>query len=893
MQPLAILRRGIQSVCVLAMLTSSSAALCAIPDTSRSQISLNTGWRFRQADGLTGVDTASFDDSSWATVDVPHTWNRIGNEGTERSALSNNVQGIGWYRLHFQVPQESSQPRRYFLQFDGVGEIAEVWLNGHYLGKHAGAFARFRFDASAWLHPAGDNVLVVKADNSRPQRGSSTQDVIPLKGDFFVFGGIYRSVSLIVTRPVHLDLLDFGGPGLYAHASTIENDEAAIEIVGKLANDTSRGGAAQVQVQTTLQDAAGRLVTETSRKVDAGGHITTVDAHLTVHQPHLWRGVKDPYLYRVVMSVRDGKGNILDRVEQPLGIRTMMLDPDRGFLLNGESLPLRGASMHQDRPVKGWAISAADQREDFDLLADLGGNAVRLAHYQHDQYSYDLADARGIVVWAEVPVVSQVSFDGSPASAALTANARQQLIELIRQNYNHPSIAVWSIGNEVDLTPTQVNGPSHPKALLQALNTLAKQEDSSRLTTLADCCEVGLPPHGGSQIPPESRREVIVGVADSVGYNRYFGWYAGTFADFGVMLDAAHALRPTLPIAVSEYGAGAALTQHSDDARGGPINPHGRPHPEEYQNLYHELSWKALQSRGYLWANFIWNLFDFSSDSRTEGDLTDINEKGLVSYDRKTRKDAYYFYRANWNSAPTLHLVGRRYVDRPYAVLDVKAYSNAAAARLAINGQDWGEASCADGICLWPGVHLVPGRNELRASATIGGAAIEDALVWTLSGSERVVRIKAGDISGYAAKSGERYGSDMYFDGGTAVGINPPDTAPANRIAVRADDPTLFDSSREGNFAYRIPLPAGKYRIALHFEESAATAPGQRLFDVTVNGQSQLSNFDVYQAAGGRLIGVERIVEGIAENGAIELGFHGRGGNATISAISITPHDAP
>lgn len=894
MQHPVTLRRGIQwAACALALalaILTSSTALCASPENARTQIPLNAGWHFRQAEGLTGVDAISFDDSDWATVDVPHTWNRIGNEGTERSALSNNVQGIGWYRLHFQLPREPAQPRRYFLQFDGVGEIADVWLNGHYLGKHAGAFARFRFDASQWLRPYGDNLLVVKADNSPPQRGSSTQDVIPLKGDFFVFGGLYRNVSLIVTQPVHLDLLDFGGPGLYAYASSIESD-AAIEVVGRVANDISR--VRTVQVQTTLQDATGRLVTETSRSVDAGPQITTVRAHLTVPQPHLWRGARDPYLYRVVMNIRDGKGNILDRVEQPLGIRTMMLDPERGFLLNGESLPLHGASMHQDRPVKGWAISAADQREDFDLLGELGGNAVRLAHYQHDQYSYELADTRGIVVWAEIPVVSQVSFDGSPASEALTANARQQLTELIRQNYNHPSIAVWSIGNEVDLTPTQVSGPSHPKALLQALNTLAKQEDPSRATTLADCCEVGLPPHTGAQMPPEARREVIVGTADSVGYNRYFGWYAGTFEDFGVMLDAAHALRPALPIAVSEYGAGAALTQHSDDARGGPINPHGRPHPEEYQDLYHELSWKALKSRDYLWANFIWNLFDFSSDSRSEGDLTDINEKGLISYDRKTRKDAFYFYRANWNSAPTLHLVGRRYVDRPYAVLDVKAYSNATTARLAVNGRDWGETSCADGICLWPGVHLVPGRNELRASATIGASAIEDALIWTLSGSERVVRIKAGDISGYVAKSGERYGSDMYFEGGSAAGINPPDTAPANRIAVRANDPALFDSARDGDFVYRIPLPAGKYRVTLSFEEPAATAAGQRLFDVTINGHSLLSNFDVYQAAGGRLIGIERSVDATAENRTIELGFHGRRGKALISAISITPSDSP
>jgi beta-galactosidase len=256
--------------------------------------------------------------------------------------------------------------------------------------------------------------------------------------------------------------------------------------------------------------------------------------------------------------------------------------------------------MHQDRPIKGWAISRADQEEDFDLLRDLGANAVRLPHYQHDQYSYELADARGIVVWAEIPLVNKESFDGSPANAALTANARQQLIELVRQNYNHPSIAVWSLANEIDLTATQIKGPSRPAALLKSLNELAKREDSSRATTFADCCEVRIPRQVGAAHAAAAPREAIVGIADTVGYNRYFGWYFGQFADFGPMLDEAHSRHPQLPIAVSEYGAGAALTQHSDDAAGGPINPHGRPHPEEYQNWYHERSWGVLAPREYL-----------------------------------------------------------------------------------------------------------------------------------------------------------------------------------------------------------------------------------------------------------------------------------------------------
>ncbi len=259
---------------------------------------------------------------------------------------------------------------------------------------------------------------------------------------------------------------------------------------------------------------------------------------------------------------------------------------------------------------------------------------------------------------------------------------------------------------------------------------------------------------------------MFAGIADLIGYNRISS--SGTTArstDFGPMLDQAHALHPKLPISVSEYGAGGALTQHSDDPRGGPINPHGRPHPEELENIYHEASWPQLASRPYLWGVFIWNMFDFSSNSRNEGDVTDINEKGLVSYDRKTRKDVFYFYRANWSALPTLHLVGRRYADRAYGVTDVKAYSNAAQARLSLNGRDLGATPCSGGVCVWPAVHLAQGSNDLQASADVAGEKLSDGVTWTFAGAPSIVNIKAGDISGYLSADGQRFGSDMLFRG--------------------------------------------------------------------------------------------------------------------------------
>lgn len=858
----------------------------------RMAVSLNHGWRFRQSAAVTGAENPAFDDSSWSTIDVPHTWNRLGNQGTTRSPLTNAVQGIGWYRLRFRTPPATRGTHRYFLQFDAVGAIADVWLNGRYLGKHAGAFSRFRFDATPAIHPSGENILVVRADNSRPEPGSSTAAVIPLSGDFFVFGGIYRSVTLIVTQPAHVDLLDYGGPGVYARVDSILPAAARVKVWSRVVNDGARP--VDVSVETAIEDADGRTVASVSSpSIALTGKVMVVPAALSVTHPRLWQGMKDPYLYRTVVTLRSARGRILDRVTQPLGLRKLAFDPNKGFFLNGKHLFLRGVSLHQDRPLEGWAISNADQDQDFDYLIDMGANAVRLAHYQHDQHSYEIADRRGIVVWAEIPLVNQVSFDGTPASKALAANATQQLLELIHQNYNHPSIAVWSIANEVDLRATQSKGPSKPLSLLQSLQLLATSADPSRFTTLADCCEMGLPPHAGEAGAGFAPRDQIVGVTDLVGYNRYFGWYDGKFSDFGAMLDAAHARHSSLPIAVSEYGAGAALTQHSDDPTGGPINPHGRPHPEEYQDLYHEASWATLKLRSYLWGVFIWNMFDFASPTRNEGDQTDINDKGLVSYDRSVVKDAYYFYRANWSPKPTLHLVGRRYTDRAYAVLNVKAYSNATEARLFINGHEQRVTPCSKGICLWRGVHLAQGVNEVRATAEIGGARVSDTMKWSFSGSPAIVRIKAGDISGYVANDKERYGSDMYFVGGEGKGIDPPDTPAAKRTTVSASDPRLYDSYREGEFSYRIPVPGGRYRVTLRFVEPKANAVGERVFDVEANGKSVLKGFDAFAAAGGKLKSVERAFEAAVTDGTLLIAFRPSRGSAVVSSLVVTPLKAP
>ncbi len=849
-----------------------AAACLASMAQAGEQRSLDAGWRVKHDNALSGVEAPAFDDSAWPSVDLPYTWNHIGNPGTVRATTSNSTQGVGWYRRTFKVAATPAG-KHYFVQFDGVGEIADVWLNGQYLGQHKGAFQRFRFDATKAIK-AGDNVLVVKADNSKPAPGSPTQDLIPLSGDFFIHGGIYRPVSLITTDAVHIDLMDFGGPGVYARALSIDNDAASVEVRNRIANDSDKPRA--VTVTTRIEDGAGHeVITQVDARTIKPG--VTEETHtLTVPHPHLWDGTKDPYLYRVVVSV-DGTG---DTSVQPLGLRTWHFDPNRGMMLNGHPEQMLGASRHQDRPGVGWAITRANIAQDFDIMQDMGANAVRLAHYQHDQFAYEETDRRGIMVWAEIPLVNAVSYDGSPADAALAANAQSQLRELIKQNYNHPSILMWSIGNETDLTPTQKNTTSRQGSLLKTLNDVAHDLDPGRPTTLADCCERAADATTDAKGAPLPAHDSIVGITDIVGYNRYFGWYSGKTTDFGPYLDVAHARHPTVPMGISEYGAGGALSQVSDNPLGGPIAPKGRPHPEEYEAWYHETSWPQLKARPYLWGVFIWNMFDFASDQRSEGDATDVNDKGLVSSDRSVKKDVFYYYRANWNAAPTLHLTDRRYIDRAYAVTDVKAYSNASSAELWLNGADVGAAKCEGGICVWPAVHLLPGDNTLRATATINGVAVSDSLLWQFRGDARQVHVRSGDAAGATSAEGVRFGSDAFFTGGEGHNARDP---------VKADDPALYTTYREGRFSYDIPVPDGAYAVRLRFAEPTQAAVGARVFDVAVNGAMALPGFDIFQAAGGKSIAVDKVVKAQAAGGHIRIDFTPRAGQAVVSGIEVTP----
>jgi beta-galactosidase len=870
----------------------------AASDQVRVQTPLAQNWRFRQDDGLSGVESPAFNDQDWGRVTVPHTWNRVGVylpgpvERLNRPETINKTQGVGWYRLSFDAPKLDG--RRAYLQFDAASRNAKVWLNGAYLGEHQGGFSRFRLDATDALRADGRNLLVVRTDNTKPAPGSATVDTLPLTGDFFVHGGLYRPVSLVLTSPVHFDMLDFGGPGVYATTTDLSAAKAGIQVRARLRNDLAK--ARPVRLLTKLYDAGGRVVAQASASVALSAKGAQEAAlSLSLADPHPWNGTADPYLYRLETDLVGADSKVLDRVSTPFGVRQMGFDPERGFLLNGKPYRLHGVGYHQDREGKGWAIDTADVEEDMAILREMGANTIRLTHYQHGQVIHDLADKYGFVLWDEIPLVSAWTTGGAlEPTSGLVENARQQLRELIRQNANHASVATWGIANEVDFGNSfpafltgYKDGAPDPMPLLKALNTLAHEEDPSRPTALATCCE-GRVFAAGVDVPTTAE------AADLGGANRYFGWYFGAPDDLGPHLDALHAKRPRQPLSVTEYGAGGGVTIHTDDVLGGPIDSRGRVQPEEYESYIHETAWATLSRKSYLWGTWLWNAFDFATTIRHEGDADDINTKGLVTYDRKIRKDAWYFYKANWATTPTVHINGRRYVDRAYPVTDVRVYSNGAATEVMLNGRSLGErADCPQRVCVWPAVRLEPGENVLVARARFEGQTVEDRIVWRRpTDANAPIRIDAGSLVG-AGKT-VKFGSDAFFKGGQALSANTP--ADYGRPEVRAaitgtQEIDAASSYRQGRFTYAIPLTPGRYSVRLTFVEPKLAA-GERRFDVLANGARVLPDLDVAAQAGGPLKALAKTFEASVADQGLALAFNPTQGEAIVSTIEITPLQA-
>jgi beta-galactosidase len=860
----------------------------------RSVVDLSAGWRFHKGDDA--AQAPEFSDANWQLVRVPHSWNRIGQYEAAAKVETNRpldtYQGIAWYRLNFDAPLLRNG-QRLWLEFDAASRRAEIWVNGRKLGMHDSGFSRFRLDATDLIKPGTKNLLAVKVDNSAPKPGSATADSLPLLGDFVVQGGLYRPVRMVVTNAAHVDMTDHGGPGIYARTDRIDAAGASVSLLSRFAND---GGAAfSGTARARLLAADGTVAAEASTPVRLGTKAKAeIHQQLTVPKPRLWQGTSDPYLYNLEVELRDRKGQVVDVQRQAYGIREIRIDPAKGFFLNGKHVPLRGVGFHQDSMESGWGMTEAEIADRVATIRDMGANTIRLTHYQHGQTVHDLADRYGLILWDEIALVTAWTLEEAQgaAPAGIRAQARQQLQEMIRQNYNHPSVAVWGIANEVDFGPGRpdflgrgvVVTPSDPSPFLRELNALAIAEDPSRRTTLATCCEDRDMP----DIPD------VAGITQTSGANRYFGWYYGKPEGLAPHLDALHAKRPGQPQSLTEYGAGGALSLHTDDPLGGPIDMGGRNQPEEYQSWLHEKSWPIIADRPFIWASWIWNSFDFATSTRTEGDARDINTKGLVSYDGKIRKDAFYYYRANWSPDPTVHLAGRRYTDRAYQSVDVRAYSNAPTTELRLNGRSIGTMNrCDNGTCIWPEVRLEPGENRLEAIGKFDKGETRDVVTWQLASFRRnAYRIDAGALIA-AQVSGEGFGSDAFFKGGEAASLDKrPRGRPPVLAAIQSPDRRdLLATFREGTFSYQLPLEAGRYTVTVTFVEGTA-AEGERSFDVAANGKVMLENVDVIKLAGGALKPLVRTFQVEARSGALDLVFAPHKGKAIVSAIEVVPVSA-
>lgn len=553
-----------------------------------------------------------------STVNLPHTWNGIdGQDG-----------GNDYYRGKCTYIKEIAkadmpQGEEVYLQLDGVNSSAFVYFNSKLVCTHHGGYSTFRVKLE---NIKDNNEIKIEADNS------PNDFVYPQQADFTFYGGIYRDVTLIGVEKNHFDLDYYGAPGIQI-TPIVNGDKADVNV------KTYITGGGEVRVTVNGE-------TKTGTEVD-----------FIVDNPHLWNGVADPYLYNAVAElIVDGK--VVDRVESRFGIRSFKVDSQKGFILNGKPYPLRGVSRHQDRPGIGNALLPEHHREDVELICEMGANTIRLAHYQHAQYFYDLCDEKGLVVWAEIPYISSHLEKG-------VENTKTQMTELIAQNYNHPCIVTWGLSNEITMSGASPAVVENHKML----NDLVHSMDKTRPTTEA-------------VVTMCSMDNEYVHISDIVSYNHYFGWYGGNVNMYGPWFDKFHEKYPDKAIGISEYGC-EALNWHATDIAQG-------DYTEEYQAYYHEELIKQIAVRPYLWATHVWNMFDFAADARAEGGENGMNHKGLITFDRKYKKDSFYAYQAWLSDKPMLHICSKRYIDRVEDKVKIKVYSNQDEVELFANGESVG-----------------------------------------------------------------------------------------------------------------------------------------------------------------------------------------------------------
>lgn len=665
----------------------------------REVITLDQNWTYNPI-------SATRKDAPSTAVTLPHTWNANYIEGTTQYNREMMV-----YNRKLEVTPEMDG-KRLFLYFEGVNSSADVFVNRRTVGNHLGGYTAFCLEITDFVEQ-GENDLEVWASNA------FRTDVLPISGDFNIYGGIHRLCHLILTDKNCISPLFYASPGVFIHQNNITKQEADITVESILSlKDRKRG----LTLKTTIKDASGKII-------DSAESVANQESLLQsfkISNPILWNGKKNPYMYTVTSELFDN-GKLIDRMEERTGFRFFHVDPDKGFFLNGQYLDLYGFNRHEEVEGKGSALTREDYELDMQLINEIGATAMRLAHYPHAQPMYDLCDENGIVVWTEIPLVGPGGYAFTGYIHNIENNARLATKELVYQRFNHPSICFWGLFNEILLNEgTKFKQYDDPVPFVKELNTLFKSLDGSRLTAFATCVD-------------QTR---YLDCADLVGWNKYFGWYSDAAVGAGKFFDNARANSNNKPVGVSEYGAGASIHHHQWPLDRANIsttsnivdgNLPAAFHPEEAQTYCHEGNWNAFVDRSFLWGKFIWLFADFQSSIRKEGDRDGINDKGLITYDRKVKKDAFYFYKANWNPEPMLYISSRRFTERTNPKAQVKVFSNLKDATLYINGKKIGVKK-KDNLnrIVWEDIMLSQGKNEIVVKGKSGKQTLEDNCVWVL-----------------------------------------------------------------------------------------------------------------------------------------------------------------
>lgn len=682
-------------------------------------------WNFIKAD--VAVDHSP---AAWDRVTVPHTWNAVdGHDG------GSYYRGAGWYQRILKMDDLPAGTRT-FLRFQAVGTVADVYVDSQKVAHHTGGYTAFATEITPFVKQGVFHDLRVRADNTN--RG----EFAPLSGDFTVQGGMHRPAELLIKNSVCISPLDHASPGVALFQEEVSQQRADLRVRVLVDNGTRRSQ--DIQVEISILDANGNDVAKTRRQTTvAAGTVQPDESVLTVNTPHLWAGVKDPYLYTVKVVLYVGE-TAVDQYTKKVGFRFVHIDPETGFYLNGESYPLHGVNLHFDRASVGSALTKEQIEEDYDRVMEIGANTVRLAHYPHADYSYELCDRIGLLVWAEIPLVN-----GIKNTSAFHASSRNQLLDMVKQLGNHCSIFCWSISNEIFQSKTD-----DPFDLLTELNELCKKTDPTRYTTLAS----------------NHAREDLNTITDLFAMNNYPGWYnSHPFAMKGE-IGRFNKSGGNRGLGVSEYGAGGAI-EHQDQALER-VRHSGPWHPEQWQAYIHEQHYRGIVESPECWGSYVWTMFDFSSDYRHEGARLGMNDKGLMTHDHKTRKDVFYFYKANWSPFPMVHLTSKRHLIRNQPGTLVKVYSNGEEVELFVNGKSAGVIKPNDlKIAQWESIALREGDNEIVVKASVQGDILTDQVTWiydpsALSAAEISARssvVTEGLCSASSAEAGN--GPANVFDG--------------------------------------------------------------------------------------------------------------------------------